>query len=195
MCLSGSSVLEKWITLGCWFVWGFFLSFLRKKAVAYVLINVNQVFILVLSPFTLQRFLWCGWIRVSKQSQLNVTQGSSFPDVTEIMCNKFLLQDPHLDCYTMSSIKEKLGCDRESLIGLAVLLGCDYLPKVSNTIIFYYVLTLSWKTTKYIKGDVHAGKAVCSAWLLRSSRICVVSRCKFYLLKAKDIENGSWTSV
>ncbi|KAJ7420624.1 hypothetical protein WISP_47547 [Willisornis vidua] len=37
--------------------------------------------------------------------------------------------DPHLDCYTMSSIKEKLGCDRESLIGLAVLLGCDYLPK------------------------------------------------------------------
>ncbi|NXV80364.1 GEN endonuclease, partial [Atlantisia rogersi] len=38
-------------------------------------------------------------------------------------------QDPFLDCYTMSSIKEKLGCDRESLIGLAVLLGCDYLPK------------------------------------------------------------------
>ncbi|NWX07631.1 GEN endonuclease, partial [Caloenas nicobarica] len=38
-------------------------------------------------------------------------------------------KDPYLDCYTMSSIKEKLGCDRESLIGLAVLLGCDYLPK------------------------------------------------------------------
>ncbi|KAK0677391.1 GEN endonuclease, partial [Pygoscelis papua] len=38
-------------------------------------------------------------------------------------------KDPLLDCYTMSSIKEKLGCDRESLIGLAVLLGCDYLPK------------------------------------------------------------------
>lgn len=38
-------------------------------------------------------------------------------------------KEPHLDCYTMSSIKEKLGCDRESLIGLAVLLGCDYLPK------------------------------------------------------------------
>ncbi|NXB00007.1 GEN endonuclease, partial [Cnemophilus loriae] len=38
-------------------------------------------------------------------------------------------KDPRLDSYTMSSIKEKLGCDRESLIGLAVLLGCDYLPK------------------------------------------------------------------
>lgn len=82
---------------------------------------------------------------MNKQSQLNGTQGSSFPvtDVTEITCNKFLLQDPHLDSYTMSSIKEKLGCDRESLIGLAVLLGCDYLPKVSNIIVFYLVLTLS----------------------------------------------------
>ncbi|XP_014812273.1 PREDICTED: flap endonuclease GEN homolog 1 isoform X1 [Calidris pugnax] len=38
-------------------------------------------------------------------------------------------KDPLLDCYTMSSIKEKLGCDRESLIGLGILLGCDYLPK------------------------------------------------------------------
>ncbi|XP_009907766.2 flap endonuclease GEN homolog 1 [Dryobates pubescens] len=38
-------------------------------------------------------------------------------------------KDPYLDCYTMSSIKEKLGCDRESLIGLAILLGCDYIPK------------------------------------------------------------------
>ncbi|NWR72874.1 GEN endonuclease, partial [Centropus unirufus] len=38
-------------------------------------------------------------------------------------------KDPVLDCYTMSSIKERLGCDRESLIGLAILLGCDYLPK------------------------------------------------------------------
>ncbi|NXA22368.1 GEN endonuclease, partial [Ibidorhyncha struthersii] len=38
-------------------------------------------------------------------------------------------KDPVLDCYTMSSIKDKLRCDRESLIGLGVLLGCDYLPK------------------------------------------------------------------
>ncbi|XP_072500345.1 flap endonuclease GEN homolog 1 isoform X3 [Notamacropus eugenii] len=38
-------------------------------------------------------------------------------------------KDPHVDCYTMSSIKEELGLDRDSLIGLAVLLGCDYLPK------------------------------------------------------------------
>ncbi|XP_019376331.1 PREDICTED: flap endonuclease GEN homolog 1 [Gavialis gangeticus] len=38
-------------------------------------------------------------------------------------------KDPYVDCYTMSSIKEKLGYDRECLIGLAVLLGCDYLPK------------------------------------------------------------------
>lgn len=55
------------------------------------------------------------------------------------MYDKFLLQDPVLDCYTMSSIKEKLGCDRESLIGLAVLLGCDYLPKVGNIIIIFFI--------------------------------------------------------
>ncbi|XP_068955437.1 flap endonuclease GEN homolog 1 isoform X2 [Petaurus breviceps papuanus] len=39
-----------------------------------------------------------------------------------------LREDPHVDCYMMSSVKE-LGLDRDSLIGLAVLLGCDYLPK------------------------------------------------------------------
>ncbi|XP_038605385.1 flap endonuclease GEN homolog 1 [Tachyglossus aculeatus] len=39
------------------------------------------------------------------------------------------IKDPHVDCYTMSSIKEELGLDRDALIGLAILLGCDYLPK------------------------------------------------------------------
>ncbi|XP_060643316.2 flap endonuclease GEN homolog 1 isoform X1 [Anolis sagrei] len=38
-------------------------------------------------------------------------------------------KDPHVDCYSISAIEEKLGCSRESLIGLAILLGCDYLPK------------------------------------------------------------------
>uniref|UniRef100_A0A8D2L667 Flap endonuclease GEN homolog 1 n=1 Tax=Varanus komodoensis TaxID=61221 RepID=A0A8D2L667_VARKO len=39
------------------------------------------------------------------------------------------VKDPHVDCYLISAIEEKLGCRRESLIGLAILLGCDYLPK------------------------------------------------------------------
>ncbi|XP_027629215.1 flap endonuclease GEN homolog 1 [Tupaia chinensis] len=38
-------------------------------------------------------------------------------------------KDPHVDCYTMSCIKDKLGLDRDALVGLAILLGCDYLPK------------------------------------------------------------------
>nr|XP_019608377.1 PREDICTED: flap endonuclease GEN homolog 1 isoform X1 [Rhinolophus sinicus] len=38
-------------------------------------------------------------------------------------------KDPHVDCYTMSSIRSKLGLDRDALVGLAILLGCDYLPK------------------------------------------------------------------
>ncbi|XP_063170889.1 flap endonuclease GEN homolog 1 [Candoia aspera] len=39
------------------------------------------------------------------------------------------IKDPHVDCYLISAIEEKLSCSRESLIGLAILLGCDYLPK------------------------------------------------------------------
>ncbi|NXM60370.1 GEN endonuclease, partial [Illadopsis cleaveri] len=57
--------------------------------------------------------------------------GDAFLYGAETVYRNFAMnaKDPHLDSYTMSSIKEKLGCDRESLIGLAVLLGCDYLPK------------------------------------------------------------------
>ncbi|XP_045700240.1 flap endonuclease GEN homolog 1 isoform X2 [Phyllostomus hastatus] len=40
-----------------------------------------------------------------------------------------LREDPHVDCYTMSSIKSQIGLDRDALVGLAILLGCDYLPK------------------------------------------------------------------
>ncbi|KAM4771210.1 flap endonuclease GEN homolog 1 [Rhinophrynus dorsalis] len=39
------------------------------------------------------------------------------------------VKDPHVDSYEASSIKDKLGLDREALVGLAILLGCDYLPK------------------------------------------------------------------
>ncbi|KAJ6653755.1 hypothetical protein lerEdw1_008727 [Lerista edwardsae] len=49
-------------------------------------------------------------------------------NVKRVTINYFS-QDPHVDCYSIAAIEEKLGCSRESLIGLAVLLGCDYLPK------------------------------------------------------------------
>ncbi|XP_029451814.1 flap endonuclease GEN homolog 1 isoform X2 [Rhinatrema bivittatum] len=39
------------------------------------------------------------------------------------------VKDPHVDCYKISSIKERLGFNRDALVGLGVLLGCDYLPK------------------------------------------------------------------
>lgn len=96
----------------------------------------------------------------------------------------------------MSSIKEKLGCDRESLIGLAVLLGCDYLPKVDN-IFFLLGIRLSWKTVCQGRW-VHADKTAWqnNAWLLRSSgRKCLVSCCKFYFWRLKDNQNDSWTLI
>ncbi|XP_073424374.1 flap endonuclease GEN homolog 1 isoform X2 [Dendrobates tinctorius] len=40
-----------------------------------------------------------------------------------------LREDPHVDCYEVSAIESRLGLDRESLVGLAILLGCDYIPK------------------------------------------------------------------
>ncbi|XP_075719988.1 flap endonuclease GEN homolog 1 [Rhinoderma darwinii] len=39
------------------------------------------------------------------------------------------VKDPHVDCYEVSAIKDRLGLDRESMVGLAILLGCDYIPK------------------------------------------------------------------
>ncbi|XP_056311135.1 flap endonuclease GEN homolog 1 [Danio aesculapii] len=38
-------------------------------------------------------------------------------------------KDPQVDCYQSSRAQEELGLCRETLVGLAVLLGCDYMPK------------------------------------------------------------------
>ncbi|XP_027765489.1 flap endonuclease GEN homolog 1 isoform X2 [Empidonax traillii] len=74
----------------------------------------------------------CAYLNAKGQVDGCITNdGDAFLYGAQTVYRNFAMnaKDPHLDCYTMSSIKEKLGCDRESLIGLAVLLGCDYLPK------------------------------------------------------------------
>uniref|UniRef100_A0A4W4H5H4 XPG-I domain-containing protein n=1 Tax=Electrophorus electricus TaxID=8005 RepID=A0A4W4H5H4_ELEEL len=38
-------------------------------------------------------------------------------------------KDPQIDCYRMSRVTEELQLERETLVGVALLLGCDYLPK------------------------------------------------------------------
>ncbi|XP_077088150.1 flap endonuclease GEN homolog 1 [Siphateles boraxobius] len=38
-------------------------------------------------------------------------------------------KDPQVDCYQMSRVQEELGLSRETLVGLALFLGCDYIPK------------------------------------------------------------------
>ncbi|KAK2893177.1 hypothetical protein Q8A67_013165 [Cirrhinus molitorella] len=38
-------------------------------------------------------------------------------------------KDPQVDCYQTSRVQAELGLSRDTLVGLAVLLGCDYIPK------------------------------------------------------------------
>lgn len=54
----------------------------------------------------------------------------------ELMCQFltfFFSQDPQVDCYQTSRVKTELHLSRENLVGLAILLGCDYIPKVDKT--------------------------------------------------------------
>ncbi|XP_062573963.1 flap endonuclease GEN homolog 1-like [Saccostrea cucullata] len=38
-------------------------------------------------------------------------------------------KDPHVECYSMTEVEDRLGLTREKLVAMALLLGCDYLPK------------------------------------------------------------------
>uniref|UniRef100_A0A3B3WWZ1 XPG-I domain-containing protein n=1 Tax=Poecilia mexicana TaxID=48701 RepID=A0A3B3WWZ1_9TELE len=42
-------------------------------------------------------------------------------------------KDPQVDCYQTSRVQTELHLSRENLVGLAILLGCDYIPKVEKT--------------------------------------------------------------
>uniref|UniRef100_A0A672H7L8 GEN1 Holliday junction 5' flap endonuclease n=1 Tax=Salarias fasciatus TaxID=181472 RepID=A0A672H7L8_SALFA len=38
-------------------------------------------------------------------------------------------KDPQVDCYQTAHVQSELHLSRENLVGLAILLGCDYIPK------------------------------------------------------------------
>ena len=39
------------------------------------------------------------------------------------------LQDPHVDVFRMDDLEQELGLNREKLVAMAILLGCDYMPQ------------------------------------------------------------------
>uniref|UniRef100_A0A3Q3FE72 XPG-I domain-containing protein n=1 Tax=Kryptolebias marmoratus TaxID=37003 RepID=A0A3Q3FE72_KRYMA len=41
-------------------------------------------------------------------------------------------KDPQVDCYQTFRVQTELHLSRENLVGLAILLGCDYIPKVGK---------------------------------------------------------------
>lgn len=41
----------------------------------------------------------------------------------------YTLQDPQVECYNIEDIETKLNIDREGLVSLGLLLGCDFCPK------------------------------------------------------------------
>ena len=41
---------------------------------------------------------------------------------------KITFQDPHVESYCMQDIERQLGLDRDRLVALGMLLGCDYYP-------------------------------------------------------------------
>ena len=44
-----------------------------------------------------------------------------------LMC--LFTKDPHVESYRIDDIIDRLSLNRERLVGLAIMLGCDYLPK------------------------------------------------------------------
>lgn len=39
------------------------------------------------------------------------------------------MQDPSVEVYELADIEKRLGMTRDTMVALALLLGCDYLPK------------------------------------------------------------------
>nr|XP_023662746.1 flap endonuclease GEN homolog 1 isoform X1 [Paramormyrops kingsleyae]XP_023662748.1 flap endonuclease GEN homolog 1 isoform X1 [Paramormyrops kingsleyae]XP_023662749.1 flap endonuclease GEN homolog 1 isoform X1 [Paramormyrops kingsleyae] len=59
-------------------------------------------------------------------------------------------KDPQVDCYKMERVRTELHLERETLVGLAILLGCDYVPKgiagVGKELTLKLIQTLSGQT-------------------------------------------------
>lgn len=72
-------------------------------------------------------------------------------------------QDPQVDCYRTSRVQAELQLSRENLVGLAIFLGCDYIPKVrrrtSKSLVIQYPMFLAY--VDYTPPFTHIGHSWC----------------------------------
>uniref|UniRef100_A0A3Q1FV96 XPG-I domain-containing protein n=1 Tax=Acanthochromis polyacanthus TaxID=80966 RepID=A0A3Q1FV96_9TELE len=52
-------------------------------------------------------------------------------------------KDPQVDCYQTSRVQTELHLSRENLVGLGILLGCDYIPKVGRQLYLKFATSRS----------------------------------------------------
>lgn len=86
----------------------------------------------------------------------------------------FSHQDPQVDCYRTSRVQTELNLSRENLVGLAVLLGCDYIPKVGKTLNLKFTTSISqiWRSSvnEHFDASLRAYQELVKSKLWSSSR-------------------------
>ncbi|XP_071956908.1 uncharacterized protein [Antedon mediterranea] len=74
----------------------------------------------------------CAFLNANGLVDACITQdGDAFLYGARVVYRNFTLntKDPHIDCYRMDDIEIKLKLNQNRLVGLGILLGCDFIPK------------------------------------------------------------------
>ncbi|XP_014061125.1 flap endonuclease GEN homolog 1 [Salmo salar] len=89
-------------------------------------------------------------------------------------------KDPQVDCYRTSRVETELQLARETLVGLAILLGCDYIPKgipgVGKEQALKLIQTLKGQTLLQRFSQWREEGVVAPEWILKKVPHCHLCR-------------------